>query len=758
MASSRLPESVNSDTSSLIHIESEGLERLLEALDSRHVSGWYHPAMRLQAQLNTLYGINAALREQLHISRENETEKLAELQRAVTRIELMEKELMNAKFRIEDDGRQAKNEEGGDQEIMASSRLPESDNSDSNQVSSPKSTSLPKGAIEFIDKLKSHRALSKKAEGQLADGDQEVLKLMEKVTGMEEIMNETNERYDSDRESWQKVRAGLEKDLEIHSTKVSSLSKQLSEFKDQWEAIEKGPDEMQRKIAENAMRLGDLTAENETLRRKLESIQDIDSRMKVEYTSLQERFNESEFKNREVTGQLKCEKEILQTELQRCRALLNDSVLSSEMETVKNELNMLSGKHRGLLNKLTNLDTTGKNFEKRLQEEVVYWQTRSKEMENELLIQKQKDIASQYKTQQETEDLVKALAELNIKEDVNRLKVEHIEKMNNLMTEQVTETESRLKQIEHDLRVLSEQNLAAQLTEAELRNQLVHCPSTNELAELKQKSLTLEKQLSEFKVERSKLAQEAELAREQLSTYEGLRRISDFRHDALQREILDLTAKSDDKATIGRLTREVTSAQMHEMMVKEELNKLLNRINSLEGYIRELEVRNKNLDEQLNKEANNHIDKYRSLIEIIHDLHQRYVGSLPLVTVDTMGNVIVHLQKEILLMKEVVMSEKKTTFELQNSIMHSNSPDMKINSRIQELNQRIEIENLQYRVKHAEEQAQRQEKLCREIQQELIEMDSSWEKKLMIWEQAQVSIIITAIQRLSSFQNRNYLI
>ncbi|XP_039287581.1 centrosomal protein of 290 kDa [Nilaparvata lugens] len=87
------------DASSLIHIESEGLERLLEALDSRHVSGWYHPAMRLQAQLNTLYGINAALREQLHISRENETEKLAELQRAVTRIELMEKELMNAKFK-----------------------------------------------------------------------------------------------------------------------------------------------------------------------------------------------------------------------------------------------------------------------------------------------------------------------------------------------------------------------------------------------------------------------------------------------------------------------------------------------------------------------------------------------------------------------------------------------------------------------------------------------------------------------------------
>lgn len=55
--------------SSVVHIESACLERLLEALDSRHISGWYHPAMRLQAQLNMLEGSNTALREQLRIVR-----------------------------------------------------------------------------------------------------------------------------------------------------------------------------------------------------------------------------------------------------------------------------------------------------------------------------------------------------------------------------------------------------------------------------------------------------------------------------------------------------------------------------------------------------------------------------------------------------------------------------------------------------------------------------------------------------------------
>lgn len=56
----------------------------------------------------------------------------------------------------------------------------------------------------------------------------------------------------------------------------------------------------------------------------------------------------------------------------------------------------------------------------------------------------------------------------------------------------------------------------------------------------------------------------------------------------------------------------------------------------------------------------------------------------------------------------------------------------------QELSQRIEIEALEYRVKHAEGRAERQEKLCREIQEELISMDTSWERKLLKWEETQV--------------------
>lgn len=52
-----------------VEIQSNTLERLLEALDVRHLAGWYHPAMRLQEHLNVVQGSNTELRSQLRLMR-----------------------------------------------------------------------------------------------------------------------------------------------------------------------------------------------------------------------------------------------------------------------------------------------------------------------------------------------------------------------------------------------------------------------------------------------------------------------------------------------------------------------------------------------------------------------------------------------------------------------------------------------------------------------------------------------------------------
>lgn len=54
---------------SLTEIKSETFEKLLRALDVKHISGWYHPAMRLQAEIHNLEGVNMELREQLRLTK-----------------------------------------------------------------------------------------------------------------------------------------------------------------------------------------------------------------------------------------------------------------------------------------------------------------------------------------------------------------------------------------------------------------------------------------------------------------------------------------------------------------------------------------------------------------------------------------------------------------------------------------------------------------------------------------------------------------
>ncbi|KAF7992720.1 hypothetical protein HCN44_005064 [Aphidius gifuensis] len=53
------------DGKSIVDVQSDTLEKLLEALDVRHLAGWYHPAMRLQGRLSVVQGSNNELRLQL---------------------------------------------------------------------------------------------------------------------------------------------------------------------------------------------------------------------------------------------------------------------------------------------------------------------------------------------------------------------------------------------------------------------------------------------------------------------------------------------------------------------------------------------------------------------------------------------------------------------------------------------------------------------------------------------------------------------
>ncbi|GLV41129.1 Centrosomal protein 290kDa [Carabus blaptoides fortunei] len=76
-------------------IKSQTLEQLLQIMDVRHVSGWYHPAMRLQAELNTLQGTNAELRNQLQITRSEINISNEESRKGETKIQELQQKIQD---------------------------------------------------------------------------------------------------------------------------------------------------------------------------------------------------------------------------------------------------------------------------------------------------------------------------------------------------------------------------------------------------------------------------------------------------------------------------------------------------------------------------------------------------------------------------------------------------------------------------------------------------------------------------------------
>lgn len=84
--------------------------------------------------------------------------------------------------------------------------------------------------------------------------DEEYLKLASTLNEIQETMVDNKELYDTDRESWQNVRSGLQQEIDSLRETVAISSAQIVEFKKQWEDIEKDPDVLKHTIAENTLR------------------------------------------------------------------------------------------------------------------------------------------------------------------------------------------------------------------------------------------------------------------------------------------------------------------------------------------------------------------------------------------------------------------------------------------------------------------------------------------------------------------------
>ncbi|XP_046686509.1 centrosomal protein of 290 kDa-like [Homalodisca vitripennis] len=679
------------DGASTVQIESACLERLLEALDSRHLSGWYHPAMRLQAQLNMVEGNNAALREQLRNSRLSEHEASIKLQKALSQVEVLQHELQN----------------------FAAKPFREGTPGD---VQSPEAQDF-KGSQD-----------PEKENGYHTKLEQDLSNLVKKLSETELSMAEQKEIYESDKESWQNVRAGLQNEVDTLTEKVAVLSAEVKEYSENWKTLEEDPDTMKSSLANATIRLAAICAENEKLKRKCSVLQELDLRARNNRDMLQEELAAVQQTSVHKIEELKQEKNKLEADFQMLKNIHAECFSYNELEELRLEFNKLTVKHRELLANKTIIDQMNSKLINQLKVEISQYQESF-----DKIITKSED-ANQISDKQ------KSLISNKQTEEISKDMKSHSEKMYKLVKDQLKESEDHCKDLEKQLAALVQQNLTSQLAEAELRDQLVDSVPHSRFIDVKTQLTNSEKLIVELKAESIRLQESVVQAESRVKDLEQLRHCHGYQHDALQRQVLELTASSEDKLTIGRLTRELLRAQESELASADQVKELKDKIEKLENLCSQQETKMKTLQDHHCSEKTDMKNKYRWLSRTVSELHQRYLGHMSLLSEESLQALLAQANFEKTNALQLAMTSHSTDKLMEILKDKINGVEGNTALKLQELKLKVNVQTLESQLHQTEGQLQRIEKVNSILQEELLNQEKIWEKKQLIWEQKLLKI------------------
>ncbi|KAI5749814.1 hypothetical protein M8J76_010394 [Diaphorina citri] len=327
------------ESNSLIRIESTCLERLLEALDSRHVNGWYHPAMRLQAQVFALQGMNTILREELRLARLQEHQPAAS---------------------------------------SGQSRPHTSGSNIDPPHYAPSSPSHQGGPYTGSGQVDSYIENHMEESQQLADCLKQELKILTEKLAEEqdanqimstemnalkskllEIKDQTiliDEEYEAEKLSWQKVREGMGQEIEQLKQDVQDKQVILHEHESNWsKVLEENPDELKTHLTHLNTKLVNVLNEKCQLTRKVNILIDSKNAAQSKIATLEEHVTNMKAELVRMTAQHDKVKEQFTRELDSLRQTYEDCPSAEEVNNLKQELYDVTVKYRSTLQSISDV-------------------------------------------------------------------------------------------------------------------------------------------------------------------------------------------------------------------------------------------------------------------------------------------------------------------------------------------------------------------------------------------------------------------
>uniref|UniRef100_A0A9J7Y351 Centrosomal protein 290 n=1 Tax=Cyprinus carpio carpio TaxID=630221 RepID=A0A9J7Y351_CYPCA len=731
------------------------LERLVNALEMKYSEGKFDASLHLRTQVDQLTGRNEELRHEMKAAREEAASTLNQLTKANEKIAHLESEVESV------------SKSTGTSIPYKSLALPEEMTPTSAEVIS----TLNEYMVQLLQEIKNKEDSIE----QLSSALEEYKRKFAVIRHQQGLL------YKDERESWQKERdsfaelkSKLEEQREVDTVKIK-------EFNHWLEALEKGPNEIRRELAETARKMTVLRVNEKCLTRRYTTLLELEQHLRKENGKLKDDFTQMEAAVTERIGYLQRFKEMAAFKMATLQKSLDSSVPASELERANKQYTELTIKYRNLLQKDNHLVQKTTTLE-HLEKENVSLLERINSIIKELEISKEKlhTLEQAWEnismTENSTEKAAKALANseivsvsrrittLEMKELNERQRAEHAQKMYEHLRNSLKQVEERNFELETKFAELTKLNLEAQRVERELRDELADSVS-KDISDADRKRITeLEKADADLRTEVSKLREVSDVAKMQVSALEARQQSREKEVESLRRQVLDYQAQSDEKALIAKLHQHIVALQLSETTAISQLEATNTRLQKLEAQKLRVEQQMDAQQQALWHARQEGHQRARHLRHTIQALRRQFSGALPLAQQEKFSNTMFQLQEDKARAREEAHKAEEERRKAEGKaqelelklkgleVLIATLKDAKGAQKVSEWHKKLEevrlLEMRQSRelgaqrekIKYLRNIVAEQECTISALEEELVQQNNLLEERQLIWDQREVQL------------------
>lgn len=529
--------------SSLNEIKSETFEKLLRALDVKHISGWYHPAMRLQAELHNLEGINAELREQLREAR----------------IEVDRYKSMEEKVKVVHDKKEATEvEEKEESDEPNVPDVPPSPVRETQDITVIDITDLDglRGNLEGLfqkTREKSKTAANFDVESELVNIQRQV------VVVFAALLNE---------------KAKLDDELKVKVERLQLVEDRCELAEAKLKVLEENATD-----EDKLKKLEELVSNDVILKRKVTYLENESNKLNANLENLRSDLSNTRTEHLKNIGELSRANKILENNVRILKILNEMSVDYEVYEDVRKTLDSITVKYRELSTEIKKEHEEKCTEIRMLQESQKILEKDKAELKNKLTeILSKLSLQAVQDVDDKAEKLSQKLAECEINEITERQRANHTNNLYELVKEQLNKSEERIQEYSKYNEDLLKKNMVLQEQLKEAEHNLCNYVDLASYKQLQTTNNELLNQNEKLEVLNSKLTEDLKLAKESFNNQQKWNNCKEQELLHLKHQMVDLVSVSDEKMIIAQLNSDLLHCRQSENIYKVRLEEAENEL------------------------------------------------------------------------------------------------------------------------------------------------------------------------------------